>query len=82
MEVVVCPTREDAAVLAADTVTDLVARRPAAVLGLATGSSPLAAYDELGRRVKEGSLSLAGVEAFLLDEYVALPADHEQSYRA
>jgi len=69
-------------VLAADAIERLVGRRPQAVLGLATGSSPLGTYDELSRRVGAGRLSLAGVRAFLLDEYVGLPRDHEQSYRS
>ena len=51
-----------------------------AVLGLATGSSPVPAYAELIRRHREEGLSFAGARAFLLDEYVGLPAGHEQSY--
>jgi glucosamine-6-phosphate deaminase len=82
MEVVVRPTAHDAAELAAGSVQRLVAQRPEAVLGLATGSSPLGVYDELARRVRLGTLSLAGVRAFLLDEYVGLPTGHEQSYRS
>lgn len=50
------------------------------VLGLATGSSPVAAYQELIRRHREEGLSFADARAFLLDEYVGLPAGHEQSY--
>ena len=60
---------------------ELVGRRPDAVLGVATGSSPLIIYDELGRRVAQGSFSLAKARAFMLDEYVGLPADHPQRYR-
>src|SRR3954462_12960185 len=82
MEVVVRATARDAAALAAESVQRLVGRRPDAVLGLATGSSPLGVYDELARRVGAGTLSLAGVRGFLLDEYVGLPPGHEQSYRA
>jgi glucosamine-6-phosphate deaminase len=82
MEVVVCGTARDAAALAAGAVDRLLAQRPNAVLGLATGSSPLGVYDELARRVSLGTLSLAGVGAFLLDEYVGLPPGHEQSYRS
>ncbi|MGP9537395.1 glucosamine-6-phosphate deaminase [Brachybacterium sp. AOP43-C2-M15] len=51
-----------------------------AVLGLATGSSPVPAYAELIRRHREEGLSFAGARAFLLDEYVGLPAGHAQSY--
>lgn len=80
MEVVIAPAPRLAS-LAADAVTALLARRPDAVLGLATGSSPLALYDELARRHADG-LSFARVRAFLLDEYVGLPADHPERYRA
>ena len=81
MEVVICPDGAAAAVLAADAIEALVAHKPAAVLGVATGSSPLEVYAELGRRVDEGRLSLAGASAFMLDEYVGLAADHPQRYR-
>ena len=80
MEVVIAPA-ERLAVLAADAVDALVRRVPDAVLGLATGSSPLRVYDELARRHVQEGLSFAGVRAFMLDEYVGLPAEHPQRYR-
>jgi len=82
MEIVILPSAEAIGALAADAVHELVARRPDVVLGLATGSSPLGVYDELARRCAARELSLARVRGFLLDEYVALPADHPQRYRA
>jgi glucosamine-6-phosphate deaminase len=83
MEVVLVSSAEDAAGLLADAVEALVRRRPDAVLGLATGSSPLLAYEELARRHHSGAgPSYARVRAFLLDEYVGLPPGHRQSYRA
>jgi glucosamine-6-phosphate deaminase len=81
MEVVITPTSAEAAQIAADAVTALVTGRPGAVLGLATGSSPLALYDELTRRHAEEGLSFARVRAFLLDEYVGLADDHPERYR-
>ena len=60
---------------------DLLRRKPDAVLGLATGSSPLAIYDELANRYSNGRLSFAKARGFTLDEYVGLPADHPESYR-
>jgi glucosamine-6-phosphate deaminase len=81
MEVVISTTRDEAGKLAADAIEELLQRRPGAVLGVATGSSPLIIYEELGRRVAKGSLSLAKARAFLLDEYVGLPADQPQRYR-
>jgi glucosamine-6-phosphate deaminase len=79
MEVVIAPPAQLAR-LAADAVEGLLRANPEAVLGLATGSSPLAVYDELARRHKEG-LSFARARAFMLDEYVGLPADHPERYR-
>lgn len=81
MEVIISSTATEAGTLAADAIQDLIRGRPDAVLGLATGSSPLAIYDELARRVTQGLLSLAQTRGFMLDEYVGLPADHPQQYR-
>jgi glucosamine-6-phosphate deaminase len=83
MEVVPLPTAEDVGRVAADVVERLVRARPGAVLGLATGSSPLPAYRELVRRHRAGTgPSYAEVRCFLLDEYVGLPPDHPAGYRA
>lgn len=81
MEVVISTTPNEAGRLAAEIIQELLGRQPAAVLGVATGSSPLIIYEELGRRVTQGALSLAKARAFMLDEYVGLPADHPQRYR-
>lgn len=51
-------------------------------MGVATGSKPVGTYDELGRRVADGRMSLARASAFTLDEYVGLPAGHPESYRS
>jgi glucosamine-6-phosphate deaminase len=51
-----------------------------AVLGLATGSSPVKVYDELIRMHREESLSFHNVVTFNLDEYFPMPADSVHSY--
>ncbi|MCF4119784.1 glucosamine-6-phosphate deaminase [Antribacter sp. KLBMP9083] len=79
MEVVIAPA-DQLARLAADAVEALLRGKPDAVLGLATGSSPLKVYDELVRR-HEAGLSFARARAFMLDEYVGLPAEHPERYR-
>lgn len=66
---------------AADRIEELLTRNPTAVLGLATGSSPLGVYAELARRHREHGLSFASARGFLLDEYVGLAADHPERYR-
>jgi len=52
-----------------------------AVLGLATGSTPLPLYAELIRLHREEGLSFRNVVTFNLDEYEGLPGEHDQSYR-
>lgn len=81
MEVVIAPDTGTLAVLAADAIGVLLARKPDAVLGLATGSSPLAVYDELVTRCTAGQISFARARGFTLDEYVGLPAEHPERYR-
>ena len=71
---------DELARLAAGAIEKLLRSRPDAVLGLATGSSPLPIYDELVRRHLQDGLSFARAAAFTLDEYVGLPADHPQRY--
>jgi glucosamine-6-phosphate deaminase len=87
MEVVPLGSAAEIAAVAADVVEAVVRRKPAAVLGLATGSTPLPAYRELIRRARAGlGPSYAAVTCFNLDEYVGLPESPsgipEQSYRA
>ena len=85
MEVVILPTPADCGRVVADVMAAAVTGGTAdgrPTLGLATGSSPVLAYQELIRRHREEGLSFAGARAFLLDEYVGLPADHPQSYRS
>lgn len=81
MEVVILPGPDDVGVAGAGIVARLLRREPDAVLGLATGSSPLPVYAELIRRHRAGELSFRDATAFLLDEYVGLPADHPAGYR-
>lgn len=81
MEVVILPTATDIARRAADAVEGLLKRKPNAVLGLATGSSPVPLYQELIRRHREEGLSFAGTKAFLLDDYVGLSPEHPEAYR-
>jgi glucosamine-6-phosphate deaminase len=82
MEVVIVPDAASIGELAADAVGALLDREPTAVLGLATGSSPLVVYAELARRHHAGQVSFARSRGFLLDEYVGLPAGHPQRYRS
>jgi len=77
-EVVIVRNAAEAGELAASAIAEVVRRKPDAVIGLATGSTPLTTYAALAAR----SLDLSRVRAFALDEYVGLPDGHPQSYRA
>lgn len=81
MEVIIVEDPAAIGVIGADAIEVLLACKPAAVLGLATGSSPLAIYDELVARYEAGRLSFGRARGFTLDEYVGLPADHPERYR-
>jgi len=77
-EVVIVESVDEAGAIAADAIASLVEARHDAVLGLATGSTPLSTWRALASR----SLDLSAVRGFALDEYVGLPAGHPESYRA
>lgn len=81
MEVIIVGGPPEIGTLAADAISALLHRKPDAVLGLATGSSPLAIYDELVTRCAAGQISFSQVRGFTLDEYVGLPAEHPERYR-
>lgn len=65
---------------AANIIAAQVQLKPDCVLGLATGSSPEGAYQELVAKYRSGDLDFSQVKALNLDEYVGLPAAHDQSY--
>ncbi len=86
MRVIIAESPAEVASTAASLIASVVDGRRAvggeAVLGVATGSSPLGTYEALAERVRSGELDLAGVSAFALDEYVGLDRDHPESYHA
>ncbi len=81
MEIIVQKTAAEASQKAARIIARLVKEKPNAVLGLATGSTPLALYQELIRMHQEEGLDFSKVRTFNLDEYVGLGGDHPASYR-
>ena len=66
---------------AADEFEAVIHAKPACVIGLATGSTPLPLYRELIAREKAGKLDFSRVRSANLDEYKGLAPDHPQSYR-
>lgn len=67
--------------LAAEMIANVVKEKKNAVLGLATGSSPLGTYARLIEKYNVGELDFSDVTSVNLDEYVGLDGDNDQSYR-
>ena len=82
MEVIITPDPEAAAERAARIVSQLIAEKPDAVLGLATGSTPLPLYRKLAELHRAGRLDFSRVTTFNLDEYLGLAPEHPCSYHS
>lgn len=76
-EVIIVPDERAGGRIAAARIARLFTARPDAVLGLATGASPLSTWAALA----EHQLDLSRLRGFALDEYIGLPDGHPQSYR-
>jgi glucosamine-6-phosphate deaminase len=81
MEVIIVPDAAAGGELIAEAIDALIVRKPDALLGVATGSTPLPIYRALAARVRAG-LDVARLRVCQLDEYVGLPAGHPESYRS
>jgi glucosamine-6-phosphate deaminase len=80
VEVIIAPSAGEASAQAARIVAALVRAKPGAVLGLATGSTPVRFYEELTVMHARDGLDFSRVTTFNLDEYVGLAPGHPQSY--
>lgn len=80
MKVIVVENYEEISQKAFEVMHELVSNKPAAVLGLATGSSPIGLYENMIKDHKENGTSYAACQSFNLDEYVGLPQSHPQTY--
>ena len=78
---VIIDSAQNIAAMAAQQYVALLKRKPNAILGGATGSTPLGLYAELVRLNKAGEISFKDASSFNLDEYVGLDGTHDQSYR-
>ena len=77
---IVSDTEREAGKLAAGIMAETIRKSPDALLGLATGSTPIYMYGELVNLYKSGEISFEGVRSVNLDEYVGLAPTHNQSY--
>jgi glucosamine-6-phosphate deaminase len=82
MDIVILKDSEQVAVAGAGRLQDLLTTKPDAVLGLATGRTPLAMYRQLVAAYEKSSMSFRDVTTFNLDEYLGIKPADPQSYRS
>lgn len=81
MKVLVFNSYEEMSIAAANIVADVVKSKPDAILGLATGSTPVGMYNCLADMYNAGELDFSCVKSVNLDEYYPISPDNRQSYR-
>lgn len=81
MNLIVTKNYEELSRIAAEELAKVIKEKPNAVLGLATGGSPVGMYKELIKMYKNNEIDFSNVSTINLDEYVGLNPEHEQSYR-
>jgi len=82
MEIIILKDPDSVTGMGAELVAELVRVSPAAVLGLATGSTQLALYRKLVASFRAGEISFKSTTTFNLDEYLGVTPGNPQSYRA
>lgn len=82
MEIVIVPDAAAGGELIATAIAELLTGKPDALVGVATGSTPLPIYQALATRVQAGTLDVSRARICQLDEYVGLPKGHPESYRS
>ena len=82
MEIIIQPDGQQASQVAARIVGRLVKEKPHAVIGFATGNTPLQLYKNLVRMHRDDGLDFSGVTTFNLDEYVGVPPVHPSSFHS
>ena len=81
MRIIIEKDYESMSKRAAEILAEVVNEKPEAILGLATGGTPVSMYKNLIEMNKEGKIDFSKVTSINLDEYKGLSGDHDQSYR-
>lgn len=72
---------EEMSLFIAEEIAATVNGKKNCVLGLATGSTPVGAYEQLCKMYSEGKIDFTNVITYNLDEYCGLAPENDQSYR-
>ena len=81
MKILVFDSYEEMSIAAANILADVVKTKNDAVLGLATGSTPVGMYNRLADMYNDGELDFENIKSVNLDEYYPISPDNRQSYR-
>ena len=81
MKLIIAKNYEELSKIAAEEFAEVIINKPTAILGLATGGSPVGMYKELIRKYENKELDFSKCTSINLDEYIGLNPEHEQSYR-
>ncbi|GEQ20423.1 glucosamine-6-phosphate deaminase [Clostridium butyricum] len=81
MKIIVADNYNAMSRAAALTIKELINKKHDAVLGLATGSTPIGTYDELIKMNKNDEIDFSDIKTVNLDEYIGLNENNNQSYR-
>lgn len=80
MEIITFDNQHELDTYAAGLLINVVNEKPDAVLGLATGSTPIGIYDKIVENYNDKKVSFKEVTTFNLDEYVGISPENDQSY--
>ena len=80
IELIIANDYDEMSEKAANIIAELIKNNPNAILGLATGSTPIGTYIELIKKFNNKEISFKNVKTFNLDEYIGLDQFHPQSY--
>lgn len=81
MQFIVCNSYEEISRRGAEIIAEVMKKKPACILGLATGSTPVGMYRELIEMNRRGEIDFSKVVTYNLDEYYPITPDNDQSYR-
>lgn len=80
MKIIITKDYEELSTKAAAVMLEVIKQNPKAILGLATGTTPLGLYSRMITDHRENGTDYSKIRTVNLDEYKGLPKTHEQSY--
>lgn len=80
MRLIITDSYEQSAALAAEQILTAIAAKPDALLGLATGTTPIPVYERMAEAVQAGCADFSKISTINLDEYMGVRGDDPNAY--